>query len=1147
MAYIVTTETTLSEGAINNVDIPMPAGHQVGDMTVLMITQDGGGTNILNAGGQFTIIGTQGAAQGQRTIAYFRVHTATDEADVNFTGQNDEWIVTAVLLRGATTLSIDQNNRTNSANSTSNFLTSGSVTTSVDNCLILSAFGFDNSRKLGLDNASLNKSVNLSKEINVGCVQITQYFNQLTAGATDTLTALSEVQSEGGSALIVAVREATPSTAIMPPMITKAYDVIARYGGITSAATAAVAFIRHDGITWADANGTITPTTIGSLDLATIATFAEVTFQGGLSTWGSMTGLSHNGSATDATGRWFGRTHTVSLDMTGKIFTVEFTTSDVSNRLGPEGFLVYFEDNSGNWRAFQMSRRQGMVVGIAYVFFADVEQTTPYDESGTMDWSNVTRIAYLLHKRTTATNAVILRVKNALLLDKVIMVDGSSASPCSPAFLQSVLGGDNPTVGGHGAYLLATVQGKGQSLARFGIQYGNGTRKAFTDLSATSHELPLRADGSMAKRFWKTENNSDAGEYRIYASATDTYKANACVIATDTRQDFIIDAGSSASATYDFAGASIIGYDITNNVAGIVINGATLQNCQVTLNGGGLDTCNIGSPFNRVLTNNPENIVDTSFTSAGTGHAIEISAVGTFDFFGNTFTGYGADASTDAAIYNNSGGAVELVLQVGDPIPTIRNGAGASTTTTSPPVTIEATVLADSRVQLYNVTTDTELDNDFLAGTAYEFIVTTEASIGDTIRLRVCKLGYLPFEALAIYSAAGIGFLVNQVLDEVYTAYGIDGSTVTKFTPDYAETEIDLNVGSNFTAAEFYAWFNFNLTTASGVQDFFGGLTSIDVGNIRINTSVVNLFFDNLTTTNVFQNDNIRIFRADDAYPVINPTTGGGGIDLVWRNQVYTVSIGGSSLTPTESGWLSDINSRTSRVNGLIEDVSGDRFTAKALEEGGSGGGASLAEIEASTVLAKEATVSTRASQASVDAIPTNPLLTTDSRLDNLDAAISTRLSTAGYTVPPTVGAIATQVRTELSVEMSRIDAAITTRLATAGYTEAPTVNEIADQVWDELLTGHTIVGSTGEALSLSSSGSSTPAQIADQVRIELATELARIDTTISSRLATAGYTIPPTTTAVADQVRIELTTELAKLDETVSSRASQGSVFGLY
>lgn len=51
-----------------------------------------------------------------------------------------------------------------------------------------------------------------------------------------------------------------------------------------------------------------------------------------------------------------------------------------------------------------------------------------------------------------------------------------------------------------------------------------------------------------------------------------------------------------------------------------------------------------------------------------------------------------------------------------------------------------------------------------------------------------------------------------------------------------------------------------------------------------------------------------------------------------------------------------------------------------------------------------KADVSALASQATVDAIPTNPLLTNDARLDNLDATISSRLADADYTAPDNAG-----------------------------------------------------------------------------------------------------------------------------------------------
>ena len=68
--------------------------------------------------------------------------------------------------------------------------------------------------------------------------------------------------------------------------------------------------------------------------------------------------------------------------------------------------------------------------------------------------------------------------------------------------------------------------------------------------------------------------------------------------------------------------------------------------------------------------------------------------------------------------------------------------------------------------------------------------------------------------------------------------------------------------------------------------------------------------------------------------------------------------------------------------------------------------------------------------------------LTTE--LARLDAAVSTRLATAGYTAPttpPTAAQVASATRTELTTELARIDAAVSTRstlTAGAAMTLAP-------------------------------------------------------------------------------------------------------------
>jgi hypothetical protein len=122
-----------------------------------------------------------------------------------------------------------------------------------------------------------------------------------------------------------------------------------------------------------------------------------------------------------------------------------------------------------------------------------------------------------------------------------------------------------------------------------------------------------------------------------------------------------------------------------------------------------------------------------------------------------------------------------------------------------------------------------------------------------------------------------------------------------------------------------------------------------------------------------------------------------------------------------------------------------------------------------------------------------------------------------------------------------------------------PTAGENADAVWDEVMSGHTTAGTYGGRIPRSDSSNvevkltgsahiaadvhelqpavieaqhfalgavdanavaaDAASEIATAVRAELAVELARIDVTVGSRLATSGYTAPPSATTIADTV----------------------------
>jgi hypothetical protein len=201
--------------------------------------------------------------------------------------------------------------------------------------------------------------------------------------------------------------------------------------------------------------------------------------------------------------------------------------------------------------------------------------------------------------------------------------------------------------------------------------------------------------------------------------------------------------------------------------------------------------------------------------------------------------------------------------------------------------------------------------------------------------------------------------------------------------------------------------------------------------------------------------------------------------------------------------------------------------------------------------------------------------------LGRIDTTVGSRLATAGYTAPPSAATNATAVRTELAVELGRIDVTVSSRLATASYTAPLSAASTASAVWDALIASYTVSGSfgsrvvrtdsasSGNQLKITASGhaaavvhdcepdsipedaflsgafsarvlaTDASAEVATSVRTELAVELGRIDVTVGSRLATSGYTPPPSAATNAGAVRSELAVELGRIDTTVSSRAA--------
>jgi hypothetical protein len=200
--------------------------------------------------------------------------------------------------------------------------------------------------------------------------------------------------------------------------------------------------------------------------------------------------------------------------------------------------------------------------------------------------------------------------------------------------------------------------------------------------------------------------------------------------------------------------------DCTFNSSGtITTNGATITSCGFTNH----------TATQLLIQSTSEMSVVTlcTFTSSGTGHAIEIKQPGTYSFSNLNFSGYGADGTTNAAIFNNSGGAVTINVS-GGTVPTFRNGTGASTTVTAAADVTLTGLKADSEIRAYvgtNPATATEIAGIENSGTSFTF---TQSVAGSQGYIQIFHVEYQPVFLELTYSGSNTSIPIQQIFDRQY-------------------------------------------------------------------------------------------------------------------------------------------------------------------------------------------------------------------------------------------------------------------------------------------------------------------------------------------------------------------------------------------
>ena len=262
---------------------------------------------------------------------------------------------------------------------------------------------------------------------------------------------------------------------------------------------------------------------------------------------------------------------------------------------------------------------------------------------------------------------------------------GTSGTPITLAALQTQ--DDNPSTGGWGLF----GRGVGSSFTLYAsMEWGDaGTSDSYFEQS----DSQIYFDGQQLGTghfIFRTIGNT---------TGTNSFVLNNCVLVssgepaiwdyTDNNMD-IVDIQDT-----QYIDMGTISWPVTGGTTRQVL-GSTFINCgQIDFSTITATNCSINGSRNAngaILldaSGNSTNQTNLTFTSDGTGHGVEITAAGTYTFTDWNFSGYStanpgtnntpASGSTDAMVFNNSGGAVTINV-VGGTNVTVRNAASSTTT-----------------------------------------------------------------------------------------------------------------------------------------------------------------------------------------------------------------------------------------------------------------------------------------------------------------------------------------------------------------------------------------------------------------------------------------------------------------------------------
>ena len=435
---------------------------------------------------------------------------------------------------------------------------------------------------------------------------------------------------------------------------------------------------------------------------------------------------------------------------------------------------------------------------------------------------------------------------------------GTSGTPISLAALQTQ--DDNPSTGGWGLF----GRGVGSSFTLYAsMEWGTPTGTADSYFSQSDSQIYFDGQQLGTGHFiFRTIGNT---------TGTNSFVLNNCVLVssgepaiwdyTDNNMD-IVDIQDT-----QYIDMGTIAWPVTGGTTRQVLNSSFINCGQVDFSTITATGCSIigGRNANGGIlldaSGNSTNQTNLTFTSDGTGHGVEITAAGTYTFTNWNFSGYStaspgtnstpSSGSTDAMVFNNSGGAVTINIFGGTNV-TVRNAA-SSTTTVVVAVTVtisgllgntEVSVLENPSPYSSSVAAPVTLfDEDVLSavtGTDIELDTGGGANI-----TQILRTGTTDFETMNLVGGDQVRVSQRSNL-KIFDTYTVDGAptasaiTVTAVASSTSKLpDIIDSPGETVTVEKINASYSFSVSSGE-VIDFLAyrvGSLPITVLNQTVSAS----------------------------------------------------------------------------------------------------------------------------------------------------------------------------------------------------------------------------------------------------------------------------------------------------------------------